>query len=419
MSYLPRYAERLLKEYQKVFKATLLLGPRQCGKTTLLKHLFPDVPMVTFDPVEDIQGARRDPDGFLRNFPPPLIIDEAQYAPELFPALKRFMDARDEKGQYFLTGSQNPLMLRQVAEGMPGRVGILEIGHMDATELAGLGDHEPWLKIWLGDKGAAFPQKYTTLPKPDAGAELRALWRGGMPGLLDTPDNLIQRALKSYFNTYLERDVRVVSDIADVPQFANFAALCAALTAQEINLAQFGRDIGAKPQTVRRWLGILQATYQWHALRPFTRNAIKRLSGKPKGHLSDTGLACLLQYIDNSAALNVSPLKGAFFETWVANSVKKQFATLDTEPGFFHWRTLAGAEADIVLELGGTHYLVEAKSKTHIDGHDTSGVRAFRKTYNEPDAPAVIVHTGDTCRALDAHTLAMPWNAIPTLSATQ
>ncbi|MDR3221422.1 MAG: ATP-binding protein [Candidatus Accumulibacter sp.] len=410
MLYHSRFAERKLKDFSRWFKAVMLLGARQTGKTTLLRKTFPEVPLLTFDPVQDLYGARQTPDLFLDSFPPPLILDEIQYAPELFAALKRRIDRREMLGQYFLTGSQNPAMLKQVAESLAGRIGILGLDAMGAEELAGAGARAPWLKTWLESKGAAEPARYAVLP-PETGGVLRAMWRGGMPGLLELPDAAVPSFLNSYLHTYVERDTRSVGEIRDIASFGRFAALCAALTAQEINTVQFGREIGIAPATARKWFDVLQATYQWREIPAFSGNAVKRLSGKSKGYLTDTGLACLLQRVGSVEALSVSPLRGALFETLMVNGLHKQFVTLDSPPGIYHWRTTGGAEADAVLDWEGARYPIGIKCKTELNGHDLRGIRAFRETYTIP-SPAVIVYAGAVCRKLDDLTLAMPWNAI-------
>jgi predicted AAA+ superfamily ATPase len=410
MAYLNRFAQGKLIEYAKWFRAVLVLGSRQVGKTTLLRQTFPGLPLITFDPVQDMHGARQDPDLFLDSFPPPLILDEIQYAPELLAALKRRIDCSDKSGQYFLTGSQNPAMLRQVAESMAGRVGILELEHFGVEELAGGGDRTPWLKAWLETGGEADPAQYSCLSQLPGGV-LSVLWRGGMPGLLGTPDTMVQPFLNSYLHTYVERDVRVVGDIRDTAHFGMFVALCAALTAQEVNQAHFGRELGIAPATAQKWFAALKATYQWHEVPAFSGNAVKRLAGKSKGYLADTGLACLLQRLTSVEALSASPLRGALFETWVANGIRKQFATLSATPGMYHWRTAGGAEVDVVLDWNGFRYPIEIKCQTQLSGHDLRGIRAFRETYGT-QVPGVIVYAGDCCRKLDATTLALPWNAI-------
>ena len=410
MSYKPRFAQATLKEYGKWFRAILVLGSRQVGKTTLLRQAFPDLTLITFDPVQDIHGARQDPDLFLDSFPPPIILDEIQYAPELFAAIKRRIDRTQNVGQYFMTGSQNPAMLRQAAESMAGRVGILELDGFGVEELAGVGHLPPWLKVWLETGGAANPEHYRCLPEQSGGV-LSALWRGGMPGLIGLPDTMVQPFLNAFLHTYVERDVRVMGDIRDMAGFGRFVALCAALTAQEVNKAQFGRELGIAPATAQKWLDTLAATYQWHEVPAFSGNAVKRLAGKGKGYMADTGLACLLQRLASVEALSASPLRGALFETWAVNGIRKQFSTLPASPGLYHWRTAGGAEVDVVLDWNGVRYPVEIKCKTQLSGHDLRGIRAFRETYGT-EVPGVIVYAGECCRKLDDITLAMPWNAV-------
>jgi len=287
---------------------------------------------------------------------------------------------------------------------------------MGVEELAGAGAGEPWLKRWLETGGAAEPRNYATLPAQPGGL-LRALWRGGLPGLLDLPDEAVQPALGSYLRTYVERDAPVVREIRDGTGFSQFTALCAALTAQEINRAQFGREIGVAPLTAKTWLGLLRATYQWHELPAFSGNTLKRISGKPKGHFADTGMACLLQRLASVEALSVSPLRGALFETFVVNGLRKQFATLPAPPALSHWRTNGGAEVDAVLEWNGARWLVEVKCKTEITGHDLRGIRAFRDTY-ETNAPAVVVYAGAVIQKWDERTLLLPWNAVANATPT-
>jgi len=411
MSYRARYAEARLADYARVFKVVLVTGARQVGKSTLLAHVLPDVPSFVFDPVQDLVGARRDPDLFLQNQPRPLVLDEVQYAPELLPSLKRLVDRSDARGQYFLTGSQNLALLRSVAESLAGRVGVLHLLPMTSREMGADTPPPAWLDAYLNGAGP-IPD---LLPPPihDDGGLFRALWRGGLPGLLDLPDRLVPDYLRSYVQTYLERDVRLVADVADLVTFRRFLGLAAALTGQELNDSHAGREIGVSPQTARRWYAVLAATWQWIELPPLTRNAVKRVSQRRKGHLHDTGLACHLQRITSPDALAVSPLLGALFETWVLHALRGQFAGMGVAPDVLHWRSAGGAEVDLVLERDGTLFPIEVKCKTNPTGHDARGLRAFRDTYREQRlGPSLLVHAGTECFPLDEHTWAVPWTRL-------
>lgn len=410
MRYRPRHAEARLRQLAAHFKAVLVVGARQVGKSTLLRHTFPDLPAVVFDPVQDLYGARRDPDLFLDTFRPPLVLDEVQFAPELLPALKRRLDREEQPGRYLLTGSQNLAVLRGVAESMAGRVAVLPLEGLTLLEQAGRGAETGWLPRYLAD-----PEGFVAAPPGERGDPpplATILWRGGLPGLLDLPDDLVPDYLRSYVQTYVERDVRTMGDIRDLAAFGRFLALQAALTAQELNDSQAGREVGVAPATARAWRDLLAHTYQWREVFPYSGNAVKRVSGRRKGYLGDVGLAAQLQRLSSPAALAVSPLLGALFETWVANEVQRHASLLAVPPLVWHWRTKGGAEVDLVLERDGRLFPVEVKAKTNPDGHDARGLRAFRDTYGpERVAPALLVHAGRQTFRLDERTLALSWCA--------
>ncbi len=409
MNYRDRHAEKRLLYLKDFFKVVLITGARQVGKSTLLAHLFPDIKMVVFDPIQDLYGARQDPDLFLNNFPSPLILDEVQFAPELLPALKRRVDRIESPGQYLLTGSQNLGMLRSVAESMAGRVGILSLDGMTAYELAGLGKREGWLSAYLNDPDS-LPMLVTGTISPFQNLA-QILWRGALPGLLDAPDEIVPDYFRSYVQTYVERDVRLMENIRELAAFGRFLGLAAALTGQEVNASQFGRDVGVTPATARKWLDLLVNTYQWLELFPYRGNTIKRLSGKRKGFLRDSGMACCLQRISSPEALAVSPLLGSMFETRVVNEIFCQTITMNVPPQAYHWRTGAGAEVDLVLDRDGRLYPIEVKCKSNLTKHDTRGLRAFRETYgNAKIMTGLIIYAGSECYRVDENTIALPWN---------
>lgn len=410
--YRPRHGEAKLRELAGFFKVVLVTGARQVGKSTLLHHTFPDHEVVVFDPLQDLYGARSDPDLFLDNFPPPIILDEIQHAPELLTALKRRVDSLEEPGQYLLTGSQNLAVLRTVAESMAGRVGIMELEGMTSAELAGRGEERGWLARWLED-----PRQLRT---PSEAPRLRGLppaerlWKGSLPGLLDAPDSIVPDYLRSYVQTYVDRDVRSLEDIRQLAEFGRFLALSAALTAQEINRAHLGREVGISPSTARRWLDLLIHSYQWRELPAWHGNTVKRVSGKRKGYLRDTGVAAWLQRLSSPRALAVSPLHDALFETWVANDIHGQLVQVPGPPRLWHWRTAGGAEVDLILEQDGRLFPVEIKKKSTLSGHDTRGLRSFRHTYGEETvAPGLIVYAGSAAYWIDEHTFAIPWDLAP------
>ena len=240
MQYRDRLIEKQILESAKHFKAVLVLGARQVGKSTLLSHLFPQIKSIVFDPIQDIYGARRDPDLFLESFPAPLILDEVQFVPELLSSIKRKMDRSDAKGQYFLTGSQNFSVLRSVAESMAGRVAIFHLDNFTTQEMVGLGSEEGWVPHYLNNPETFYIGR-KTLPSSFP-ALIEFLFRGTFPATLDLPTSQISRYFRSYLQTYVDRDVRTQEDIRQLAEFDRFLGLSASLTAQEINSSHLGRD---------------------------------------------------------------------------------------------------------------------------------------------------------------------------------
>ena len=410
MDYRPRFAERKLKELVRHFKVVLVTGARQVCKSTMLAQALPDYSSFVFDPLVDLGSAREDPDLFLDNFRAPLVLDEVQYAPEVLPALKRRVDADERPGQYVLSGSQNIPLMRSVAESMAGRVGILHLEGMAPAEMAQRIDDDSWLETCL-----TAPERLQDRlrARPVGNASLaHTLWRGGLPGLLALPDSMVPEYLSSYVRTYLERDVRLQTDLRDVADFTRFLGLLAALTAQEINDSQLGREVGISPPTARRWRETLVHSYQWRELSPYQGDTIKRLSGKRKGHMTDVGLACHLQLVSSPAALAVSPYLGAFFETWVVNTFHREFVRLAVAPRAYHWRTSGGAEVDLVLERDGELTPIEVKAGTRLSGHDLRGLHAFRKTYPNTGPLGLIVYAGPEVYRPAADVLAVPFSVL-------
>ena len=410
--YLTRQFENKVREFSKYFKVVLILGSRQVGKSTLLTHIFPHLKHIVFDPVSDRFSVRTDPDLFLQNFPSPIILDEVQYVPELLSAIKRRVDENEAKGQYFLTGSHNLMMLRQIAESMAGRVGIIELSPLSIYELTGNGGMDgSWLNEYLDNPDKFSNCNYVQLDAHNSLYE--TIWRGGMPGILDFPSGLVSDYFKSYLQTYLERDVRLVENVDDLTLFSRFIGILSMLTAQEINYTHLGREIGVQAKTISRWLGIMQTCYQWHEILPYYGNTIKRLSKKRKGYFFDTGIACYLQHISSVEALASHPNLGALFETWVINQLKILNNVLSSHSQIYHWRTSAGAEIDILLERDNIFYPIEIKCKTNLSKHDARGMLAFRDSYpNLNIAKGLIIYAGEISYPINNYVTAISWKTL-------
>jgi predicted AAA+ superfamily ATPase len=410
MKYRERHLEGKLREYSDFFKVVLVVGARQVGKSSLLGHVFAEVKSFVFDAVQDIHGVRRDPDLFLDNFPGPLILDEVQHVPELLSAVKRRVDKADARGMYLMTGSQNLSVLRQVSESLAGRVGILHLDGITLAEMYGETVDRSWLEGYLSDP-ESFEKRVRVMRAP-AGGVAHFLWRGTLPGLLDAPNEIVPDFMRSYVETYVERDLRVIGDINNLSDFGRFLRLSAALSGCEINTAHLGREIGINPKTARNWLRILEYSYQWLELPAYHGNTVKRIAGKPKGCIRDTGLACYLMGISSPETLSSHPSFGNLFESWAACWLSRLAAQLSSPPQFYHWRSAGGAEVDIVMERDGFLYPVEVKCKTRLSGHDARGIRAFKETYGEKVKRGIVLYAGSECIPVSDVAVAVPWSVI-------
>lgn len=399
-----------LQRMLRRFPVVVVTGARQVGKSTLLAHELQDWATVTFDAAVDVGNARQDPELFLDNHPTPLVLDEVQYAPELVPSIKRRVDRAPSPGQFVLTGSQQWSVLRSASESLAGRAVFLDLEGFSLSEIAEQTIEPHWLERYLTD-----PAEFVAKP-PGRLRQSRTLyeqlWRGFLPLADSLEAEWIGDHERAYLRTYIERDVRLLADVNDWQQFGRFVQLMGALTAQEINFSQLGREIGVTPQTAQRWLAMLRATFQWFEVPPFHGNTIKRISGKPKGYIADTGLACALHVISTPQALAGHPLIGALFETAVMAEIRKLGSTLSTPPSIHHWRSHGGAEVDLLLERDGRIHPIEVKLGTRPGKAETRGLRALRETYPTlAIAPGLVIAPVEEFQRLSETDYALPWDS--------
>ena len=406
--YHSRLVENRLQEVFQYFKVILLLGARQVGKSTLLQRLYPNYPYYVFDPVQDLFQVRSDPDLFLKSLQLPVILDEVQYVPELLPSIKRFVDQKQEKGQFLLTGSQNFAVKKNIKESLAGRVGILNLWGMTILEQYDQSKSLPWLRAWI-EQDIDRLKNGKIIQNVDVH---RAIWRGGFPGTIDFPEHMMADYFNSYLQTYIERDIRSLSDIDDLQLFSRFVQLRAALTAQEINHSKVSKELGVAMMTGQKWLGHLQNTYLWHEIPSFSRNAAKRITRRAKGYFADTGLACYLMRITSKETLLGHPQRGALFETLGVNDIVGMASVMREQPAFHHWRTNGGAEVDLILEINGTLFPIEFKCATSVSKNDLRGINAFSKDYGhiEKIAPGLVIYAGEYFRQISETAYALPWN---------
>jgi predicted AAA+ superfamily ATPase len=416
MKYHSRSLESTIQSLCTHFPVVAVLGARQVGKSTLVKHLFgSEYEVVVFDPVQDIEQARAEPDLFLANHPGRLFLDEVQYAPELLASIKRRVDRSGEAGQFILSGSQNLAVIKNISESLAGRVAIVELHGLSFAEIKGTAASGRLLD-WVDGAQRAGGGDQRSEISPQGGEPppwYATIFRGGLPGTLALPDALLPRFFSSYLQTYVERDIRTVADIGNLQLFSRFFRLLGALSTTEINASQVGRDLDIDRRTAIAWKSVLESTYQWTEIPAFSRNPVKRVAGKSKGVFSDTGMLCHLQRITSPEMIASHPLQGRIIETWVITEILKICSVWNTMPGFYHYRSAGGAEVDLILELNGRLFPVEIKSKAHPSKKDAGGIKSFRQAFpNEDIADGLLVCAAAQPYRISEHVMAMPWHML-------
>lgn len=412
MKYHQRLIDAKLRAYVESFACTLLTGARQVGKSTLLNKRFgKSFRAFVFDPVQDLYGVKQDPDLFLRNNPPPLILDEIQYVPELVPALKRYIDRERRPGMYLITGSQQWHVLRHLAESLAGRVAMLELPAFCLREMKDLTGPD-WLVEWLDLAPAGVDEALAALCRHQCLhlSATQRIWHGGFPEVQRLKAGVIPGWMQGYVSTYFQRDVRALLGVRDETQFSAFLSLCASLSAQECNYNQLGRDIGLSSPSAKRWIGVLRGTFQWLEVASFSPNHIKRLSGKPKGYLTDTGLACYLLRLSSPEAVQGHPAFGALFETLVVTEFYKRLQQLALVPGLYHYRQHSGAEVDLIVEKDGLLYPIEIKASSQARPVDARSISIFQEKLGPAAQPGLVIYAGSEVLRLNERCIAVPFD---------
>ncbi|CAO4848249.1 MAG: putative protein [Holosporales bacterium] len=406
--FLNRLFSPFLKKMATQSKSLVLLGPRQVGKSSILEHDFPNVESFVFDGIQDLYDAKANPDLFLKSFKPPLILDEVQYVPELLSALKRFMDQKKDMGQYFLTGSQNFSIMNKIVESMAGRASILRLYPMTFMELNSIKE-EFWLNAYLErDEQKLLNTKPINIPDNI----FTLIWKGGMPGLIGKDNDYFETFFSSYFETYIQKDIRTLSQINNLNDFSKFVRLLSMKAGNEINFSELGREIGIANSTAIIWKDLLLHSFVWNEIMPFSGNTLKRLSKKPKGYLMDTGFLCYLNMIQSPKSLASHPHNGAIFENYILNQIQGYMSAKFNKPQIYHWRTSNQQEVDFILEYDGHLYPIEIKMKSTVCSKDAKGIHAFMDTYPSSKIyDGIIIYTGDKVRYVTDKVIAVPWNS--------
>lgn len=406
--YITRTVEPKVLEIARHFPVLMLCGPRQTGKTTLLKILRErmtdgrHIAYVTLDDPMKRVVAKTDPALFLQQYQTPLIIDEIQYAPELLPYIKMRVDEHRVNGQYLLTGSQMFVMMRNVSESLAGRVGILNLHSFSARERLGLAS-KPFLPT------PEYLSSCFDYPAPDVSRLFEQIFRGSMPQMVIDAELSPSTFFTSYVQTYLERDIHDIVSIRDEMRFLRFIACAAARSGQELNYQALARDAEIDNKTAAGWLSLLVSSGLVYLLPPYHSNAIKRIVKRPKLYFMDTGLCCYLARWNDPRTLELSAMAGALFETWVVSEILKSYSHngRDIRNNMYYYRDNNGREIDLIIMDNNRIYPLEIKLSANPGPRAVRHFAVLEKMALTPSEGGVICMCKDII-PIDAHNRFIP-----------
>ena len=393
---LARHLTPTLRKAAAANPVVTLTGPRQSGKTTLVRAVFGDHFYVSLEAPDVRMRALEDPRSLLA-LSDRMVIDEIQRAPDLLSYIQVLVDEDPRAGRFIVTGSHNLLLMKSVAQTLAGRTAVLTLHPLSLAELRGK-DH---IDVTNLDRVDA-----TGWTAPAAGP-WETLVTGFYPYIHDRQVDAGDW-LADYFRTYVERDLREVERVSDLPMFENFTRLAAARTGQELNLSALAGDVGVTQQTVRRWLGALQVGYLATTLPPHFASYRKRIRKRPRLHFMDTGLACYLLGIRDAVTLERHPLRGSVFETFVVAELVKHLGAVRRQAPLYHWRDATGHEIDVLIDSGDRLIPVEIKSGSTIAATACDTINWWTSLPGNPNKGGVLVYGGD--RSFDFKGVrVLPW----------
>jgi len=374
MEYIKRAIEPILERSGRTFKSVLVTGPRQVGKSTTIRETFKEIPLVTFDDMLQLRAAKSDPILFIKDNPPPVILDEVQYAPELFPEIKKICDREKEYGRFFLSGSQQYNLMEKVTESLSGRVAIHELQGLSMREIKKI----DFNRYFIPTDEYYAERKSCLVPYDNIWQRIH---RGSNPEL-QLIEKDWQTYWSSYVQTYIERDVSQMINVKDKMAFFTFMTAAAARTGQMLNYASIANDLGKTVATIKEWVSVLQASGLVFLLQPYNSSALNRAIKTPKLYFRDTGLVCYLTRWLTPEALRASAMNGHIFETFVISEILKSFsnAGIDYRFSVFYYRGKDKKrvhrngtteekedEIDIIIHENGTLFPIEIKVSASPD----------------------------------------------------
>lgn len=387
--YIPRAIEKTILETAQSFPVLLITGPRQVGKTTVLTQLSDtNRQYVTLDDPMVRQLAVTDPSLFLQRFEPPVIIDEIQYAPQLLPYIKMHVDRHKHSGDFWLTGSQMFHLMKNASESLAGRVGILNLLGLSNCEI------KQETCIPFTTKPSDLKNRAKAAKPQNLKEIFKRIFNGSMPALY-TGDINTDLFFSSYIQTYLQRDVKDLTQVGDELSFLRFLTGVAARTGQMVNYAEMAKDTGISPPTAKQWLSILVSSGLVYLLEPYFNNTLKRMIKSPKVYFLDTGLCAYLTKWTTPEALEAGAMSGAFFETWVIGEIIKSYYNAGKRPPLYYYRDKDQKEIDLIIHENNTLYPIEIKKSSNPGKDSVRHFEILKSTGLVVGEGNVICLTGD------------------------
>ena len=403
MEYISRNLEAVVMQVTKEFPAVLVTGPRQVGKTTMLQKLMEGTnrKYVSLDDLNERSLAKSDPELFLQVHNPPVLIDEIQYAPELFPYIKIYADSHHEPGAFWITGSQVFQMMRGVQESLAGRIAVLSMTSLAQAELAGAS-----MTPFKIDLEALTEREKFRIPA-DVQGIFERIYRGSMPAIVSGRNTNSQIFYSSYLLTYIERDVKLLSDAIDSLKFLRFITATAARCSQMLNVAEIAQDADINQKQAKDWLQILETLGIIFYLHPYSNNLLKRLVKTPKLYFYDTGLVCHLTRWSSPEVLENGAMNRAVLENYVVSEIAKTWLNSGKEPYMYYYRDKDAKEIDIVLEHDGILNPIEIK-KTSNPGTELTRVFSLLDRASVPRGKGAVVCMKPKVGVIDRENYIVP-----------
>lgn len=360
MNYINRHISKYVLNASKTFPVLILTGARQVGKSTLLEHIIDnDRKVVSLDNPILRQSAKDDPEKFLQTYSPPVLIDEVQYAPELFPYIKIIVDKKKKNGQFWLTGSQNFTLMKNVTESLAGRAAIVRMNNLSRSEI----QNEQIFPIEFDIKKLI--ERNKTKKDINANEIFENIFKGFYPKVWIEKDIDIKLFYNSYIDTYITRDLRNLKNIENESSFINFLKIVACRTATNVNYETLANEANITAPTAKAWLSLLVSSGLVLLIEPYLSNILKRIVKAPRMYMTDTGLVCNLMGWESPTVIENSYMSGAIFETYVVNEIYKNIINRGDKPNLYFYRNNSKEEIDLIIEKNGIMHPIEIKKSAN------------------------------------------------------